>query len=313
MRDSLVTVFGGSGFLGRHLVARLAEAGARVTVAVRDPEAASFLKPMGAVGQIVPVQANLRHPPSIARAVEGAAAVVNLVGILYQRGRQRFAAIHARGAELVAKAAASADAGRLIQISAIGADPEAAAEYGRSKAAGEQASRAAFPSATVVRPSIVFGPEDDFFNRFGALARYTPVLPLIGGGATRFQPVYVGDLAAAMVALLNDPATAGRTYELAGPRVYSFRELMQIVMRETGRRRLLVPLPFEIASLQAAFLQLLPVPPLTVDQVKMLRSDNVAAEGTLGLADLGIEPTPVDGILSSYMFRYRRGGAQTSP
>ena len=313
MRDSLVTVFGGSGFLGRHLVARLAEAGARITVAVRDPEAASFLKPMGAVGQIVPVQANLRHPPSIARAVEGAAAVVNLVGILYQRGRQRFAAIHARGAELVAQAAASADAGRLIQISAIGADPEAAAEYGRSKAAGEQASRAAFPSATVVRPSIVFGPEDDFFNRFGALARYTPVLPLIGGGATRFQPVYVGDLAAAMVAILNDPATAGRTYELAGPRVYSFRELMQIVMRETGRRRLLVPLPFEIASLQAALLQLLPVPPLTVDQVKMLRSDNVAAEGTLGLADLGIEPTPVDGILSTYMFRYRRGGAQTSP
>ena len=313
MRDSLVTVFGGSGFLGRYLVARLAEAGARITVAVRDPEAAAFLKPMGEVGQVVPVQANLRHPPSIARAVEGTDAVVNLVGILYQRGRQRFAAIHGHGAELVANAAASAGAGRLIQISAIGADPEAAAEYGRSKAAGEQASRAAFPGATVVRPSIVFGPEDDFFNRFGALARYTPVLPLIGGGQTRFQPVYVGDVAAAMVAMLSDPATAGQTYELAGPRVYSFRELMLIVMRETGRRRLLVPLPFGIATLQAAFLQLLPVPPLTIDQVKMLRSDNVAAEGALGLADLGIEPTPADGILPTFMYRYRRGGAQTSP
>ena len=313
MRDSLVTVFGGSGFLGRYLVRRLAAAGARVNVAVRDPEAAQFLKPMGTVGQINLMAANLRHPPSIAAAVAGADAVVNLVGILYQRGRQRFDDIHARGADWIGRAAARAGARRLVHVSALGADPQAEAAYARSKAAGEAAVRAAFPDANIVRPSVAFGPEDNFFNRFGMLARYTPVLPLIGGGHTRFQPVYVGDIAEALAAILADPDRAGEIHELGGPRVYSFAELMEIVLRETGRRRLLVPVPFKIAMLQAAFLQLLPVPPLTVDQVRLLKSDSVVADGALGLAELGIQPTPVDGVLGTYMYRYRRGGRTILP
>ena len=311
MRDSLVTVFGGSGFLGRYLVRRLAAAGARINVAVRDPEAALYLKPMGAVGQISLMAANLRHPPSVAAAVEGADAVVNLVGILYQRGRQRFGDIHAGGAGLVAQAAARAGASRLVHLSALAADPQAEAEYARSKAAGEAAVIAAFPGANIVRPSIVFGPEDNFFNLFGMLARYTPVLPLIGGGHTRFQPVYVGDVAEALAAILADPDRAGEIHELGGPRVYSFAELMGIVLRETGRRRLLVPVPFALAMVQAAFLQLLPVPLLTVDQVRLLKSDTVVAEDALGLADLGIRPTPVDGVLPTYMYRHRRGGVRT--
>ncbi len=311
MRDSLVTVFGGSGFLGRYLVRRLAAAGARINVAVRDPEAALYLKPMGAVGQISLMTANLRHPRSVAAAVEGADAVVNLVGILYQRGRQRFGAIHADGAELVARAAARAGASRLVHLSALAADPQAESEYARSKAAGEAAVKAAFPRANIVRPSIVFGPEDNFFNLFGMLARYTPVLPLIGGGDTRFQPVYVGDVAEALAAILADPDSAGKIHELGGPRVYSFAELMRIVLRETGRQRLLVPVPFALAMVKAAFLQLLPAPLLTVDQVRLLKSDTVVAEDALGLADLGIRPTPVDGVLPTYMHRHRRGGVRT--
>lgn len=313
MRDSLVTVFGGSGFIGRHLVRRLAERGARVNVAVRDTEAALYLKPMGSVGQITPIMASLRHPPSVARAVEGADVVVNLVGILYQRGAQSFDAIHARGAEVVAKAASEAGAQRLVQMSAIGADPESPAEYARSKAAGEKLTSVAFPGTTIIRPSIVFGPEDDFFNRFGAMARILPALPLIGGGETRFQPVYVGDVADSMIAVLDRPDTAGKTFELGGPRIYSFKELMEVVLQETGRKRLLLPLPFAAAKLQAAFLQLLPVPPLTIDQVKLLERDNVVGDSAAGLADLGITPTPIHGVLPTYMFRYRRGGAKVAP
>ena len=313
MRDSLVTVFGGSGFIGRHLVRRLAERGARVNVAVRDTEAALYLKPMGSVGQITPIMASLRHPPSVARAVEGADVVVNLVGILYQRGAQSFDAIHARGAEVVAKAASEAGAQRLVQMSAIGADPESPAEYARSKAAGEKLTSVAFPGTTIIRPSIVFGPEDDFFNRFGAMARILPALPLIGGGETRFQPVYVGDVADAMIAVLDRPDTAGKTFELGGPRIYSFKELMEVVLQETGRKRLLLPLPFAAAKLQAAFLQLLPVPPLTIDQVKLLERDNVVGDTAAGLDDLGITPTPIHGVLPTYMFRYRRGGAKVAP
>jgi len=305
-----ITVFGGSGFLGRHLVKRLAEGGAALRVAVRYPEAASFLKPMGEVGQIVPLQANLRDEASVARAVAGADAVVNLVGILYQRGAQRFQAVHAEGAARAARAAAEAGAKRFVQVSAIGADAASPAQYGRTKAAGEAAVAEAFAGATIVRPSIVFGPEDDFFNRFAALARVLPALPLIGFGRTRFQPVYVGDVAEAIARILDDPATAGRTYELGGPRVYSFADLMALVLRETGRRRLLVPLPYALAKLQASFLELLPVPPLTRDQVELLKRDNVVAEGALGLSDLGVEPTAVDAILPTYLARYRRRGAR---
>lgn len=304
-----ITVFGGSGFLGRHLVKRLAEGGARLRVAVRYPEAAGFLKPMGEVGQVVPLQANLRDEASVTRAVEGADAVVNLVGILYQRGRQRFRAVHVEGAARVARAAAAAGARRFVQVSAIGADADSPAEYGRTKAAGEAAVSEAFDGATIVRPSIIFGPEDDFFNRFAALARLSPALPLIGFGHTRFQPVYVGDVAEAMARLLDDPASAGKTYELGGPRVYSFREIMALVLRETGRNRLLVPLPYPLAMLQARFLELLPVPPLTRDQVQLLKRDNVVGGDAPGLADLGVTPTAVDAILPSYLGRYRRRGS----
>ena len=307
-----VTVFGGSGFLGRYIVQRLAQQGARVRVATREPEAARFLQPLGVVGQIMPVQANLLHEASVRRAVEGAEAVVNCVGVLFERGKQRFGALHVTGARRVALAAAEAGAQRLLHISALGADPEAPSVYARSKAAGEAAVRDAFPQAVILRPSVVFGPEDDFFNRFAALARMLPALPLIGGGETRFQPVYVGDVAEAAAKLLADEQASG-LWELGGPRVYTFKELMQLVLRETGRRRWLVPLPFGVAKFQAAFLQFLPRPPLTPDQVELLRRDNVVAEGARTLADVGVIPTPAEAIVSTYLARYRRGGKLTPP
>ncbi len=307
MASGLVTVFGGSGFIGRHFVKRLAESGRRVRVAVRDPVAADYLKPMGDVGQIVPVQANLRHEASVAAAVAGAEAVVNLVGILFEAGPQRFAAVHAAGAGRVAAAAAAAGAARLVHVSAIGADPDSEARYAQSKAAGEAAAREAFPGVTIVRPSVVFGPEDDFFNRLAALARISPVMPLIGGN-TRFQPVYVGDVAAALCAILDDPETAGKTYELGGPRVYSFADLIRLLLREIGRRRLLVPVPRFVAMFEAGFLELLPKPPLTRDQVRLLDHDNVVGDEALTLADLGVTPTPLEGVLPTYLARFRRCG-----
>ena len=221
--------------------------------------------------------------------------------------------MHAGGAQTVAEAAAAAGVEHLVQVSAIGVDLHAAADYARSKAAGEAAVKTAFPSATIVRPSIIFGPEDDFFNRFAAMARLSPALPLIGGGSTRFEPVYVGDVAEAIAKCLVDPACAGKTYELGGPRVYTFKELLQLLLREIRRRRLLVPLPFALAEAQARFLELLPVPPLTRDQVRMLRRDNVVSEGALTLADLGIAPTAVEVILPTYLDRYRPGGRFNQP
>jgi NADH dehydrogenase len=328
MADRLVTVFGGSGFIGRYLVKRLAEAGDRVRVAVRDPDAALFLKPMGEVGQIAPVQANLRDDRSVAAAVEGADAVVNLVGILYERGKQSFVAVHRDGAARAAAAAAKAGAKRFVQMSALGASLAAPSRYAWSKAAGEAAVRQAFPGAAIVRPSVVFGPEDDFFNRFAALARLAPALPvygawppriawhpehgltveLFGGGGTRFQPVYVGDVAEAMLRILDDPSTAGKTYELGGPRIYTFKELLALVLRETRRRRCLVPLPFWVADLQARFLQLLPVPPLTRDQVKLLQRDNVVDPNALKLEDLGITPAAAEDVVPTYLDRFRPSG-----
>jgi len=311
MVPHVVTIFGGSGFLGRHLVRRLAPGGVTIRVAVRDPEAAQFLKPAGDAGQIVPVQANLRDQASVAAAVAGADTVVNLIGILVQSGRQSFAELHAEGAERAARAAAAAGVARYVQVSAIGADAAAPSAYARSKVAGEQAARSAFAAATIVRPSVVFGPEDDFFNRLAALARLLPVLPLYGhgfadAGATRFQPVYVGDVAEALARVLDDPTTAGCTYELGGPKVYSFRELMELVLAQTGRRRLLVPVPFVLGRLQAAFLELLPAPPLTRDQLRSLERDNVVSDTALSLADLAVAPTPVEAVLPSYLARFRR-------
>jgi len=308
MAGKEVAVFGGSGFIGRYLVQRLARAGWRIRVPVRMPDSALFLKPLGDVGQIVPMAANIRDEASIARAVAGTNAVVNLVGILYERGRQSFEEVHHRGAARIARLAREAGAERLLHMSALGADPASPSAYARSKAAGEGAAAALFPGATVFRPSVVFGPEDGFFNRFAELARFLPALPLIGGGRTGFQPVYVGDVAEAMANALHDPATRGMTYELGGPRAYSFRELMEILLAEIRRRRLLVPVPFWIASLQGAVLGCLPNPPLTLDQVRLLKRDNVVSGTRPGLAELGVEPTALEMVIPTYLDRYRPGG-----
>ncbi len=308
MAERVVTVFGGSGFIGRHLIGRLARQGWIVRVAVRRPSRAGFLKPMGDVGQITPIRAPIQDQIAVESAVAGADAVINLVGILYERRHQTFAAVHDRGAQTVAAASAAAGVGRLVQVSAIGADHHSTADYARSKGAGEAAVRTACPDAVILRPSVVFGPEDGFFNRFAEMARISPVLPLIGGGGTRFQTVYVGDVADAIAKSVSDPACAGRTYELGGPHVYTFKELMELLLRQIHRRRLLVPWPFAMAELQAIFFELLPVPPLTRDQVRMLRHDNVVAEGALTLADLGIAPTAAEIILPTYLDRYRPSG-----
>ncbi len=308
MAGRVVTVFGGSGFIGRHLIGRLARQGWTIRAAVRSPSRAGFLKPMGEVGQVTPIRAPIQDRIAVESAVAGADAVINLVGILYERGPQTFAAVHAHGAQAVAAAAAAAGVERLVQVSALGADHHGRSDYARSKGAGEAAVRTAFPEAVILRPSVVFGPEDSFFNRFAGLARVSPVLPLIGGGKTRFQPVYVGDVADAIATSVSDPACAGRTYELGGPHVYTFKELMELVLRQIHRRRLLVPWPFALAELQAVFLELLPVPPLTRDQVRLLRRDNVVTEGALTLADLGITATAAEVILPSYLDRHRPSG-----
>jgi NADH dehydrogenase len=315
MTERVVTVFGGSGFIGRHLIGRLARQGWIVRAAVRRPSRAGFLKPMGEVGQVTPIRAPIQDQIAVESAVAGADAVINLVGILYERGSQTFAAVHGRGAQTVAAAAAAAGVSRLVQVSALGADHHGAADYARTKGAGEAAVRTAYPEAVILRPSVVFGPGDSFFNRFAVIARLSPVLPLIGGGGTRFQPVYVGDVADAIAKCVSDPACAGRTYELGGPHVYTFKELMELLLRQIHRRRLLVPWPFALAELQAFFFELLPVPPLTRDQLRMLRRDNVVTEGALTLADLGIAATAAEVILPSYLDRHRPGGRfdQTQP
>jgi NADH dehydrogenase len=306
MSTSLVTVFGGTGFVGRHTVRALAKAGHRIRVAVRHPNKGFFLPPMGHVGQIVLVKCNVREPEQVAAAVRGADAVVNLTGVLYSRGEQSFAALHVEAAQTIAKCAREAGARTLVHVSAIGADKDAASKYAASKGEGEARVREAFPGAAILRPSLVFGPEDDFFNRFAALARLLPALPLIGGGHTKFQPVFVGDVAAAIARCAADTGLGGRTYELGGPTVYSFKELMQIVLRETGRKRLLVPVPFALATLKAMFLQFLPKPLLTPDQVTLLKSDNVAAGDAL--AAFGIVPASVEAEVPAYLWRFRAKG-----
>jgi NADH dehydrogenase len=309
--NTLVTVFGGSGFLGRHVVRALAHRGYRIRVAVRRPDLAFHLQPLGMVGQIHAVQTNLRYAPSVEAASRDAAVVVNLVGILFERGKQRFDAVMARGAESVALAA-SAFGARMVHVSAIGADENASARYARAKGVGEKLVRAAVPSAVVMRPSIVFGPEDDFFNRFAAMARMSPVLPLIGGGRTRFQPVFVGDAAAAIADAVDGKAKPGAVYELGGPDVQTFRQLMEYVLATTERRRLLMPLPFGLAKLQARFLQFLPSPPLTPDQVELLKRDNVVSEEAererRTLQGLGIQPTAMASVVPSYLWRFRKSG-----
>jgi NADH dehydrogenase len=309
--ETLVTVFGGSGFLGRHVVRALANRQYRVRVAVRRPELCGHLRPMGRVGQIHAVQANLRYPDSITAAVRDADIVVNLVGILSESGRQRFDAIQVQGAQAVALAAGTAGA-RFIHISAIGADDDSPSRYGRSKAAGERLVFGAARDAVIMRPSIVFGPEDDFFNRFAALARAAPALPLVGGGLTRFQPVFVGDVAAAIATAVDGKARPGTIYELGGPDVRTFKELMEFMLATIQRRRLLVSVPFAVMRLQAMVLQFLPKPPITPDQVEMLKRDNVVSDGARNerrtLEALGITPESISAILPSYLWRFRKTG-----
>jgi uncharacterized protein YbjT (DUF2867 family) len=308
MDGKRVTVFGGAGFVGRTIVRELARRGARVTVGCRDVERAKFLKPMGAVGQITPVKADVTNAGQVAKAVEGAEIVISLVGILYQYGGNTFDAVQASGPGLIAAAATEAGAKQMVHVSAIGADADSKSSYASSKAIGEAAVREAFPNATILRPSIIFGPDDGFFNKFAGLAGLAPALPLIGGGHTRFQPVCVQDVAAAALAALERSDAAGKTYELGGPTVYSFRQLMELMMAHTKRPRPLIPVPFWAARIKAGFLELLPKPLLTRDQVELLKSDNVVAEDTPGLADLGIEPTPCEIVLPTYLDRFRPGG-----
>ncbi len=314
-RGALVTVFGGAGFVGRYVVRALAQRGYRVRVAVRRPDLAGHLQPMGGVGQIHAIQANLRYPDSVARAIAGSDAVVNCVGILVKTGAQTFDAVHTAGAQAIAKAAKEAGIRRLVHISAIGADKNSRGAYGRSKAAGETAVLAEVPEAVILRPSIIFGREDGFFNRFAAMARMSPMLPLIGGGSTRFQPVYVGDVAAAVVAAVEGRATPGTVYELGGPEVLTFRQLLDRTQEWTGRERCYLRLPFGLAKFAAALTAPLPntMRPLTVDQVAMLQTDNVVSDAATKdartLQGLGIvSPHATATIVPEYLEQYRAKG-----
>jgi NADH dehydrogenase len=313
--NGLVTIVGGSGFVGRHAVQALAKEGFRIRAACRRPDLAGYLQPMGNVGQIQPVQANVRFPDSVRKAAEGASVVINAVGILAGTGAQTFKAVHVDGARAVAKAAREAGAKRFIHISAIGASRSSPAHYAQTKAAGEAAVLEEFPGAVILRPSIVFGPEDEFFNRFAAMARISPVLPLIGGGRTRFQPVYVGDLAEAIAHVANGMGTPGTIYELGGPEVLSFRELLERTLTYAGRRRGFLSMPFWLAKLQALLTWPLPnsLRPLTVDQVRLLETDNVVSSSAIKdgrtLAALGVAtPQSIGSIVPAYLERFKPKG-----
>jgi len=309
--DTLVTIYGGSGFLGRHVVRALAKRHYRIRVAVRRPELAGHLQPLGRVGQIHAVQANLRNADSIEAAARGAHVLINLVGILFERGRQKFDSVHTYGAEQVALAAAAHGAS-LVHVSAIGAAENSPSHYGRSKALAEKLVLAAQPQAVIVRPSIIFGPEDDFFNRFAAMARVSPFLPLVGGGHTRFQPVFAGDVASAIADAVDGKLRGGATYELGGPEVKTFKELMQFVLTTTERKRILLPIPFFAAKIPAYLAQFMPKPMITPDQVESLRADNVVSEAAIRegrtLPGIGIAPDSLEAIVPSYLWRFRKTG-----
>jgi len=305
-------VFGGGGFIGRHLVRRLGKAGAIVRVPSRHPTRLGYLRTAGVVGQIVPELVGPFDDEELAATIQGADVVINLIGILAEGGANSFDRIHAMLPGRIAAAAAAAGVKRLVHVSAIGADAHSASAYARTKAAGEEAVRAAFPQATIVRPSIVFGPEDKFFNRFAGMALMSPVLPLIGGGDTKFQPVYVGDVADGIMAVLKTPESAGKTYEFGGPETYSFKQLMELMLAEIGIKRLLVSLPWGLARFQAGFAQHLPGAPLTPDQVELLKHDNVLSGTAPGLTDLGIQPAAPELMLPTFLDRFRKGG-RTGP
>jgi NADH dehydrogenase len=307
MTRRVAVVFGGSGFVGRYVVKRLAAAGYVVRVAVRDTEAAMFLRPMGGVGQIVPLFAPVGVEAAVARAVDGAEVVVNLTGILAEARKGDFERVHAEGAGRIARLAASSVARHVVHVSAIGANEASESEYARSKARGEAAVLGIFPRAVILRPSVIFGPEDGFFNRFAAMAQVSPVLPVVGGG-TKFQPVYVGDVADAVMAGILRSDVQGDVFELGGPQVMTFEALIEYMLRVIGRKRRIFDLPMGLARVQAAVLERLPGKLLTRDQIKLLRRDNVVAEGALDLASLGIAATPMDLVVPDYLVRFRPGG-----
>jgi len=308
-QEKLIAVIGGSGFVGRHVVQALARDGHRIRVGVRGVERAAFLKPMGVPGQVVPMQANIRFPESLDAVVAGADVVINLVGILQEAGPQKFSALQAEGARAVAKAARDAGATQFIQLSAIGADADSDADYARTKAEGEQAVLEQYPDAVILRPSIVVGPEDQFFNRFAAMARLSPVLPVVSA-QTRFQPVFVGDVAKAVKLAVDDADLSG-VYELGGPSVYSFEELMRLMLKVIGRKAFVADIPVPIASLMAKLTDWLPGAPLTQDQVKMLQHDNIVSQNARGFDELGLKPEAIEGQIPSYLYRFRRAGQYT--
>jgi NADH dehydrogenase len=286
----------------------LAKTGATIRIATRDPEKVLLLKPMGDVGQIVPVPCSQRSDASVAKAIGRSDVIINLTGILFEKGRDTFQSVHVEAAARMARLAKEAGIKYFLHMSALGADEQATSHYGRSKAAGEEAVRTFFPGAVIFRPSIVFGPEDNFFNKFAAMARISPALPLIGGGATKFQPVYVGDVADAMSRALENKQCCGQLYELGGPQTYSFRELLEVMLHEINRKRYLVNMPWGLAKLKAAFLELMPQPLLTRDQVDLLKRDNVVSSGTKTFRDLGIHPTALELVLPTYLGRFRSAG-----
>jgi len=304
-----VTVFGGSGFVGRAIVRALAQEGYQVLVACRRIELAERIKTAGDVGQITILRTNLRIPASVAAAVSGSQAVINASGIAFQRGRQRYETVHVEGARAIADAAKAAGVQRLVHISGIGADQRNSTnKYVRSKVDAEDAIVSGFAEATILRPSVVFGPEDAMFNRMAQIARQAPFLPVVGDGSARVQPVYVGDVGAAVVAVLERPDTAKSVFELGGPRVYTYREIAALVLREIDRHKRIVGVPASLMKIMGFFAEFLPVPPLTHDQVDLLVTDNIARPGAPGLAELGIEPTAAEAILPMYLDRYRIGG-----
>ncbi len=333
MARQLVTVFGGSGFLGRYVVKRLAASGASVRVVARDAVAAEYLKTTGEVGQVVTLSASVRDEEAVQAAVAGADCVINLSGILSEWGKQSFNAIHVEGSQRIAKAAKAAGVKRLIHISAQSANADSPSAYAKSKAAGEEAVLAEFPGATIFRPHVIFGAEDQFFNLFAGMMRLTMVLPvfgcpplpkisllsddkiididLYGEGGTKFQPVYVDDVAKAIMVAVSDSSTKGKRYELAGPEVYSFKQIMELLLKTTGRKRLLAPVPFAIARFGAWFIEKLPNPLLTRDQLTQLEQDHVMDPEAEGLAHLGITPTPAELILPTYLERFRAQKSQS--
>ncbi|MEE2746249.1 MAG: complex I NDUFA9 subunit family protein [Pseudomonadota bacterium] len=335
MENEIVTVFGGSGFIGRHVISRLARKGSIVRVAVRDVESAKFLRTMGQVGQVVPIAADIGDEKHIASAVKGADSVINLVGILHQSGGQNFQRIHVKGASSIASVVASEEVKNFVQVSAIGANSNSESVYARTKAAAEQSVMEHFAHTTIIRPSVIFGPEDNFFNMFARISRISPILPVLGcptipkmkffkggfpmainffgNGGTRFQPVYVGDVADVVMMAITDPKLRGQTYELGGPKVYNFKELMELMLTIMGRKKLLVPMPFWYLHIFGFLLGLLPNPMLTTDQVKLLYYDNVVSNKAQGLDDLGISPTPLEIVLPNYLDRFKSRSNKVYP